>query len=238
MLFQKILVALAMLFVLIGAAPLHAAAIDSTLYTYYSIGTDPTLIYLSVCGSLPDSEGCYGSASLGPFGQVGSMIEGSPKQNIKAGTVTRYLYVVDVAYGSGGDGVALYVYKKVDTITATSDSITVTLYKTVNLTSLTGGTTATAFLAANTNFLFIGTNQNGNVVRVTKTGLAVSIVTETSQVLSSITANDYGYISLLWGPAQYAQFEIIGPNGEEESDGAPGSFVQSTIQGAVPPMLP
>lgn len=235
MLFQKTLVALAML---IGAVPLHAAAIDSTLYTYYNIGTDPNLIYLTVCGSLPDSEGCYAATSVGPFGRVGSMIEGPPKQNVKAGTVTRYIYIVDVAYGSGGDGVELYVYKKVDTITASSDSVTVTLYKTISLTPLAGGNAAAAFLAANTKFLLVGTNQNGSVVRVTKSNLDVGLIAQSNQALSSITANDYGYISAVWGTGEYAEFEIFGPDGEEESSGAPASFVQGTIQGAVPSMLP
>jgi hypothetical protein len=237
MLLWKTLVALATLSVLMGAAPLHAA-IDSTLYTYYNIGTNPTLIYLTVCGSLPGSAGCYGSARMGPFGRVGSMIEGNPTQNVTAGTVTRYIYVIDVAYGSSADGVELYVYKKVDTITAGTDSVTVTLYKTISLHLLTGGNTATAFLAANTKFLLIGTNNNGNVVRVTKSNLDVSTVTESTQALSSITANNYGYISLVWGTGRYTGFEIIGPTGEEESDGAPGSFVQNTIQGAAPSMLP
>lgn len=236
--FQKILVTLAMLSMLIGAAPLHAAAIDSTLYTYYNIGTDLTGISLTVCGSLPDSDGCYGSGSMGPFGRVGSMIEGNPAQNVKKGTVTRYIYVVDVASGSGGDGVELYVYKKVDTISGSDDSVAVTLYKTISLTELTGRNTATAFLAANTKFLFVGTNQNGNVVSVTKTDLDVSTVSETSEALSSITANGYGDISLVWGTGEGAVFEIITPSGKGGVAGAPASFLQNTTQGAVPSMLP
>ncbi|MGB6387158.1 MAG: hypothetical protein WBE45_05550 [Terriglobales bacterium] len=236
--FQKILVTLAMLSMLIGAVPLHAAAIDSTLYTYYNIGTDLTGISLTVCGSLPDSDGCYGSGSMGPFGRVGSMIEGNPAQNVKKGTVTRYIYVVDVASGSGGDGVELYVYKKVDTISGSDDSVAVTLYKTISLTELTGRNTATAFLAANTKFLFVGTNQNGNVVSVTKTDLDVSTVSETSEALSSITANGYGDISLVWGTGEGAVFEIITPSGKGGVAGAPASFLQNTTQGAVPSMLP
>jgi hypothetical protein len=239
MLSQKVLVALAMLFLLVGAVPLHAAAIDSTLYTTYTIATGLTDISLTVCGSLPGSVGCYGSGSLGPFGRVGSMIEGNPAQNVKNGTVTRYIYVVDVASGSGEDGVELYVYKKVDTITGSDDSVTVTLYKTIGLTELTGGNTATAFLAANTKFLFVGTNQNENAVSVMKSDLAVSTVSPiSSNALSSITANSYGDISLVYGTGEGATFEIITPSGKGEEGGAPASFLQNTIQGAVPSMLP
>ena len=106
------------------AVPLYAKPIDSTLFTTYTAGS--TQVNLVVCGSLPQTEGCYGSASLGPFGRVGAMIEGSPVQSVKKGTVTRYIYVVDVAAGSGANEVFLYVYKKVDTITQSDDTVSVT----------------------------------------------------------------------------------------------------------------
>ena len=121
---------------LIRTISLHAAAIDSTLFTIYHLETNPVGISWMVCGSTLQNSGCYGIGGLYPFGKVGAMIEGQPTQNVKKGTVTGYIYVVDVAYG--GNGVALYVYKKVDTITPSSDSVSVTLYKTVTL-PLTAG---------------------------------------------------------------------------------------------------
>ena len=57
----------------------------------------------------------------------------------------------------GGTGVRLFVYKKIDTITTSGDTINVTLTKTVRL-SFTGSGTALGFMAANKLFLFIGTD--------------------------------------------------------------------------------
>jgi hypothetical protein len=92
------------------------------------------------------------------------MIEGNPAQNLLKGTVTRYIYMLDVAYGVNGDGVGLYVYKKVDTVTSSDDAVSVTLFKTVSL-PLTGGSATVASIAASNKFLFIGTNQNDLAVQ-------------------------------------------------------------------------
>jgi hypothetical protein len=76
------------------------------------------------------------------------MIEVNPTQSVKKGTVTRYIYVVDVAAGSGANEVFLYIYKKVDTITQSDDTVSVSLLKTVNL-PLAGGAATVADMAAN-----------------------------------------------------------------------------------------
>jgi hypothetical protein len=52
----------------VPAAP-AAPPPDATLYTTYNIDTAHTSVGLVVCGSLPGSSGCYGGASLGPFGK-------------------------------------------------------------------------------------------------------------------------------------------------------------------------
>src|SRR6266446_5236337 len=130
---------------------------DATLYTTYNIDTAHTSVGLVVCGSLPGSEGCYGGASLGPFGKVGALLEGDPKVDLSMNTVTRPIYVVDIASGTNQNQVVLYVYTKVDTITTDFDTVTVTLSQTISL-PLAGGTSAQASMAANNQFLFIGTN--------------------------------------------------------------------------------
>jgi hypothetical protein len=84
-----------------------------------------------VCGETHGWYGCYGSGSLGPFGNVGALIEGNP--STIGNTVTRALYIVDVGTGSGVNTINLYIYKKVDTITPPNDSVTITLTKTVQL---------------------------------------------------------------------------------------------------------
>jgi hypothetical protein len=111
--------------------PSVPAAPDSTLFTTYT--ASPTSVNWVVCGSTPDTEGCYASGSLGPFVGVGAMLEGNPF--VKSNVVTRKIYVVD---SGSADNVKLYVYQKTDTVTADSDTVVVTLQRTVSL-PLTGG---------------------------------------------------------------------------------------------------
>src|SRR5207249_10039057 len=126
--------------------------IDGTLYTRYNVDPDHTNIAWNVCGSMPGSRGCYGSGSLGPFGRIGAMLEGEPKTDRHANTVTRAIYVLDSASGPNQNEVVLYVYTKVDTITTDSDTVTVTLSQTISL-PLVGGTSAmTPQMAANKQF--------------------------------------------------------------------------------------
>jgi hypothetical protein len=214
---------------------LHAAAIDSTLFTTYSLETRPPGISWEVCGSTLQNSGCYGIGNLGPFGQVGAMIEGKPTQNVHNGTVARYIYVMDVAYQ--GNGVALYIYKKVDTITPSSDSVSVTLFNTVVL-PLTGGGSAVAFMAANPKFLFVGTNQNGIAARVTKKNLTVTQLGAVSPELGAITADDYGYVTVTWGPSSSPSFQVFDPNGEQQLTGGGGSLMLDTIQAIQPSAVP
>ena len=167
------------------------------------------------------------------------MIEGNPAQNAKKGTVTRYLYVVDVAAGSGANEVALYIYKKVDTITQSFDTVSVTLFKTLTL-PLTGGAATVAYMAANPTFLFIGTNQDELAVEVTKKNLAVSQIGEFSGLnVSAITADAYGYITLTWGSSGGASgFLVLAPNGGGEEDGGGASFMLNTVQATLPSTTP
>ena len=215
------------------AVPLSAKPIDSTLFTTYT--TAPSRVDFVVCGSLPGSSGCYGSGSLGPFGRVGAMIEGNPAQNARKGTVTRYIYVVDVAAGSGANQVALYVYKKVDTITQSSDTVSVALFNTLNL-PLTGGAATVAYMAANPAFLYIGTNQDELAVQVTKKSLALTQIGEFSGInIGAITADAYGYITLTWGSSGGSSgFLVVAPDGSFEEDGGGASFMLNTVQATLP----
>src|ERR1035437_7676061 len=128
------------------------AAPDATLFTTYSLFSGEQTLDWIVCGSTTGSSGCYASGSLGPFGKIGAMVEGNPSTS--GSTVTRMIYVVDIASGTSGTGVTLYTYKKTDTVTPSSDPVTVTLTKSVTLSPLTGGTTAACSMAATPTLLF------------------------------------------------------------------------------------
>lgn len=161
------------------------------------------------------------------------MIEGNPTQNLTAGTVTRYIYVLDVGYGSGANEVALYVYKRVDVISGSSDSVSISLFKTVTL-PLTGGTTTIASMGANAKFLYIGTNQDQLAVQVQKSNLAITQFSEVSGPynVTSITADRYGFVTVTWGKG--AGFEVLDQNGHAQEDGGGDSFMLNTSEATLP----
>jgi hypothetical protein len=158
------------------------------------------------------------------------MMEGLPM--VSGSVVTRSIYVVD----SGSTAVKLYVYKKVDTVSTESDSVTVTLTHTITL-PLTGGTTAITSMAANTAFLFIGTDQSPQGVEVKKATLAVTKLGGFSPPVNvtSITADQYGYVTVTQGDATgESGFQLFGPTGGGEEDGGGSSFVLGTMQAVQP----
>lgn len=201
-----------------AAAP-PAAPPDSTLYTTYT-GSKTSVGWI-VCGSTSQSEGCYASGSIGPFVGVGAMLEGNP--TVSGSVVTRSIYVVD----SGGSNVTLYIYKKVDTVSASSDAVTVTLARTVSL-PLTGGSTAACFMAANTKFLFVGTSVTSYAVEVNKRTLAITNVGGFSPPINvtSITSDQYGYVTV----TQAGGFTVLGPDGSLREDGGGTDFMLGTTQ--------
>jgi hypothetical protein len=217
---------------LVGNTPLHASAIDSTLFTTYTLLGNANINWV-VCGSLPGTSGCYGSGTLGPFGRIAAMIEGNPTQNLTAGTVTRYIYVLDVGYGSGANQVALYVYKKVDVISGGSDSVSSSLFKTVIL-PLTGGTATIVSMGANAKFLYIGTDQDQLAVQVQKGNFAITQFSEVSGPydVTSITADQYGFVTVTWGHG--AGFEVIDKNGRAQVAGGGDSFMLNTSVATMP----
>jgi hypothetical protein len=229
------------LLVVASAAPLGATALDATLFTTYTINSAHTDIYWSVCGSTPGTSGCYGSGSIGPFGKAGAILEGDPSTNVTKGTVSRSIYVLDVGYGTSGDGVALYIYRKVDTITSTSDTVVVTLSKIVAL-PLTGGSAALASMAANAGFLFIGTNQSSQGVRVQKSNSAIVTIPGFSPPINvaAITSDKYGYVTVTFGSFNGGEsaFYVFGPNGAFQEDGGGAPFMVNTTQAVLPSTLP
>jgi hypothetical protein len=228
-------VTLILLFI-VALSPLQAsaAAPDATLYTSYFFNSNQYQnVTWIVCGSTQQTSGCYGSGSLGPFGRVGNMLEGNPTVNRTRNSVTRDIYVVDVAGGNGGNGVVLYVYKKTDVVTASSDTITVTLTSTVTL-PLNGGTNVHCSMAANKGFVFIGTDQTTQGVEVDKSNLSLTTFGGFSPPINvtSITANAYGYVTATFGAmGSEDAFITFAPNGGGEGDGGGSWFMLDTVNG-------
>lgn len=213
---------------------------DSTLYTNYFLDTAHTSLNWVVCGRTLLSSGCYGAGKLGPFGKVGAILEGNQFANLSTSTVGRFIYILDVASGTTLDGVTLYVYRKTDVVSPSSDTVTVTLSKTVSL-PLVGGSTALASMAANNNFIFMGTNQSPNAVRLQKSNFAIAQSGGFSPPLNvaAITANKYGYITVTFGNFETDNANIVfGPDGNTRGDGGGAGFMLSTDQAVLPSTLP
>lgn len=221
------------------SASATATPIDSTLYILYGLFSGSTYIDWLVCGSTEQSSGCYGTGSLGPFGKAAALVEGEPKIDEAASTVTRYIYVLDIATGANQDGVTLYVYQRTDTVTPSGDSVTMTLSNTVNL-HLVGGTSASGFMAANKKSLFIGTDQFPSpAVQVRKKNLTISTLDGGISVVSAITADPYGFITVTQGSfGGTPVFYTFDPNGSILQDGGGGYFMLNTVQSALPSTFP
>ncbi len=214
---------------------------DATLFTTYRLFSGDQTVSWSVCGSTALTEGCYASGSLGPFGRAGALTEGNPSVNLSTNTVTRRIYVVDIASGGTGNDVVLYVYKKTDVVSSTSDTVTVTLLNTVTL-PLTGGSTAVCSMAANNGFLFIGTDQSPQAVRVQKSKLTLAQLGGFYPPINvtAITADKYGYVTVTYGQFSSGEngFYVYGPDGALREDGGGASFILNTVTAVSTATLP
>jgi|SRR5579862_130517 len=197
---------------------------DATLFTGYTLFTDYSGVSFFVCGSVPGSDGCYGSGTLGPFKHIGALLEGGPRT--VGNVVSRNIYVVDVAGGTSGTDVVLYRYLMSNTVTPPYDAVAYKLLKQITL-PLTGGAKSRCSMAANANYLFIGTDQSPSAVRVTKNGLAMVTVGGSSSTVASITTDANGFVIVNGG----GSFVVFGPNGEPEEDGGGDWFTVPTNQG-------
>jgi len=216
------------------------AAPDATLFTTYSLFSGEQTLDWIVCGSTTGSSGCYASGTLGPFGKIGAMIEGNP--SVSGSTVTRMIYVVDTASGTSGTGVTLNAYKKTDTVSSTSDTVKVTLIKSVSLPTLTGGITATCSMAATPTLLFIGTNQGEQAVYVKKSNFSVTPVGLyiIGPPVTSITVDKYGYVTVTQGDFTSGTngFTVFNSTGAAEEDGGGAEFMLDTTAATSTANLP
>lgn len=95
-----------------------------------------------------------------------------------------------------------------------------------------------AFMAANPKFLFVGTDQNGIVAQVTKTNLTVKQLGGVNPVLGAITADNFGYVTVTWGPSGSPSYNIFAPNGGQQFAGGGGEVTLNTIQAIQPSAVP
>lgn len=130
---------------LMGTA--HAQRSPRTLFTSYEHSAGSPNINWLTCGSTPDSNGCYGSGQIGPFGHACAVTKSGDK-----------VIVVDTFASDPGQDpkVALRIYKEV-----VSSTPSVTLQKTIDL-PVSASMTATCSAATLGNLVFVGTSDNPN----------------------------------------------------------------------------
>jgi len=218
----------------------NAKPIDETLYTTYNVSSDGTRVSWVVCGSTQNSEGCFDSGNLEPIGKVGAILEGIPSPDAATQTVTRAVYVLDIASGASKTAVALYIYTKTDVITSSFDYTTITLDQAVGL-PLIGGTGAIPSMAGNHGYLFIGTNKSPQAIQLDKKTLTFNQIGGFSPPVnvSSITADVNGWVTVTFGSYNSTSngFYIYGPNGSFQGDGGGSSFTVGAAQAVRPPTL-
>jgi hypothetical protein len=215
---------------------------DSTLLTTYRLGgSGPgnlNTLWWSMCGSVTAASGCFASGALGPFGQIGALLEGPPVT--KGSIVNRQVFVLDTASGTAANGVTLYVFKEIITVGTSTAATTISQIKKLTL-PLTGGANAHASMAANAGFVYVGTDQSPQAVQVQKSNWTVTQLGSFSPPLyvTAITANSYGYVTITQG-SMFGNngFFIYGPSGGGFEEGGGPEFVLDTMNAVVPGQLP
>src|SRR5438552_18722230 len=155
---------------------------------------------------------------------------------INTETFTIYIFFLHDALPIYQNEVALYVYTKVDTITTDSDTVTVTLSQTISLPLVGGIASGSNYtsMAANKQFLFFGTRLNPEAVEINKRTFSVTQFGGFSPPINifGITANDYGYVTLSFGPfnSSNAAFIVVGPDGSDVEDVDGSQFMLNTDQ--------
>jgi len=236
--------------------PAVAAAPESTLFTTYTVDSTLQSATWSMCVSSGETAGCRSSGMLGPFGLIGAMLEGRPMRDDQS--VTRDIYVLDLASASSVTGVSLYVYKKQDVVSVTGNTSTVTLERTISL-PLVGGAEAHASMTANDAYVLAGTDKSTKAAAIERSTWVVTSVdgfSPPSPIVSVTSSGDgdvavtfdtpgdpssYGCIAVRFGtagdPSSHDMY-FVGPDGALEEDRGPADFTLADSDAIVPVSAP
>jgi hypothetical protein len=198
------------------------STLDSTLFATYTAQPDGASVQFTVCGSLPGSDGCYGSETLGPFEHACAVMEGVEKT--KGDVVSRAIYVLDKRATKKAP-LQLYVYERTDTINGAYDTVHVSLTKQVSL-GITGGPSSRCTMAGNPGYVFAGTDASNAAAVIDKTTLAAS-ESGGFGTLVSVTADDHGFVAVHFADGFY-----IAGGGEEGGGLVAGYYNQVGSCGA------
>ncbi|HVZ28325.1 MAG TPA: hypothetical protein VG798_06675 [Rhizomicrobium sp.] len=220
-----------------GISPCLAAQVDANLFTIY----DPTIpgqLDFLVCGSLPGSNGCYGSGTLSGFKRACAFLEGVPVYRTVESNrvVTRDVFVLDGGVASS-DPVTLYIFKIVQSINGSRDTVSSAFVKSIPLPPLNGGSSASCAMAATPNVIFAGTNLSFQAARIVKTSLVTGVGGSHPPIpLASITTDASGFVTVTFAGNGVSGFEVFDKKGNGVESGGGGYSTTNTKSGTpIPP---
>jgi hypothetical protein len=155
-------------------------------------------------------------------------------QQVHGDTVDQKLYVLDADANDAGT-VTLNVFKTEIVISDSDITTTFSPAKTVTL-PLPGGSKVTCSAAANKAVLVAGTSTSDNAVSINKKTYALQTVGGFSppETVTSIVANDQGYISVNQGSGSGTGFTLLGPDGSLVEDGGGNASVFNSTNAYLP----
>jgi len=114
---------------------------------------------------------------------------------------------------------------------------TITQQAVVPLPQLVGGTGVTCYMAQNPTYVYASTNQSTELANINKTNYAMNF-TGGFDLISSITANSYGFVTVVTFENGLHSYSVIGPNGEGQGGGGGDYFLINPIDGLTPADYP
>jgi hypothetical protein len=216
-------------------APLPGAP-DAGLYTTYTFGDGFRSVTMHACGN--QIGGCT-TNTAGWVGHIGAILQGYAA--VGRNFVNRNIYVVDDAAGPNGDQVTLTVFQRHDDFpTPSVDSSQLDQFSVVPL-PLIGGAGTVSVMAASREYVYIGNNHSGALIKIKKGSLELSVPANFSTgAVSSITSDDYGYVSATIEhaePSTDLTFQF-NPSGQIVGTGHPVNFFMTSETGLSTAGLP
>jgi hypothetical protein len=93
-------------------------------------------------------------------------------------------------------------------------------------------------MAQNPAYVYAGTNQSMDAVSINKSSFSVATVGEVFGNVAAITADSYGYVTIVQVQNGSAGFTIYGPNGQPQEDGGGSYFMINPIDAVYPANYP
>jgi len=204
-----------------------AQALDLEQVTTYSTDASKTYVSSLTCGSTTNASGCFGFATLGPFRQACAIVA-TPvwSKSEPNGSTTYSRRVAVMARGARtGERASLWIYLESNNVTANYITPETKLVKAVPL-PITGGPTASCFMARNASGFYVGTNQSPDAVRVAPDFTVATVGGFFPPIpVAGITSTADGHVAVTYKSGAADGFYVYRNNGSLVEDGGGASFM-------------